>query len=295
MAHASYLHAVPEKSLGLPVWMERVLERVDHVRSDGDADDVHDLRVALRRCRTMGDALCEVTPGSGWRKLRKISRDLFDSLGHLRDIHVQRDWVKKLSSSADPVRTHMLTLLSRQERKQRELAEEALDQFDRKDWKKMAHKLAPKAEFFPLESIVFQRLALGRLNSAADLYRQARKTRSSVAWHRLRISLKQFRYIVENFLPQRYEVWAEDLKRMQDVLGDVHDIDVLRREIRRHCSKLDPTIVAPWLKSMENERKACLAELTSKTGGPNSLWMVWRAGFQWGPALAAPFQKQRTA
>src|SRR5579862_7478312 len=123
MAHASYIHSVPAKSQGLPVWMDRVLERMEQVRSGGDADDVHDLRVALRRCRTMVDALCEVTPGSGWRKLRKTSRDLFDSLGHLRDIHVQRDWIKKLSTSTDPVRRRMLSLLSVQERKQRELTE----------------------------------------------------------------------------------------------------------------------------------------------------------------------------
>ena len=37
--------------------MERVLERAGKVPPDWDADDVHDLRTALRRCRAMADAL----------------------------------------------------------------------------------------------------------------------------------------------------------------------------------------------------------------------------------------------
>ena len=75
---------------------------------------------------------------------------------------------------------------------------------------------------------MFQRLALTRLNEAAELYQRARKGRSRIAWHRLRIGLKGFRYTLENFMPQRYQPWSEDLKRIQDLLGEVHDMDVLR-------------------------------------------------------------------
>ncbi|HXY77182.1 MAG TPA: CHAD domain-containing protein, partial [Candidatus Acidoferrales bacterium] len=50
------------KKLGFEVWMSRVLENADKAGRDWDADDVHDLRVALRRCRTMAEALDEVNP-----------------------------------------------------------------------------------------------------------------------------------------------------------------------------------------------------------------------------------------
>ena len=286
----------PEKPIGFEVWMDRVLERAEKLQPDWDAADVHDLRVALRRSRTMAEALSEVNPWSGWRKLKKTSRDLFQALGDLRDSQVERARVKKLASASDPLRNHMLRLLSRQERKHQAAAEQALECFDRKEWKKLTRKLASKARFFPLESVVFQRLALTRLNEAVALSRQARERRSSVGWHRLRIGIKDFRYIVENFLPQRYEVWAADLKRLQDLLGELHHLDVLRSDIRKQVSKVDPGLVAQWMEKIDRERRAHLREFLMRTAGKESPWLVWRAGFQWGHALvAASFPQRRTA
>ena len=295
MAHAISLGAqTPSKRIGLEVWMGRVLELLDPVREDWDADNVHDLRVALRRCRTMADALIEVNPDPGWRKLKKASRDLFDALGDLRDTQVESDWVKRLGGSRDALRRHLLRFLARQERKDAQQAQRALDHFDRKAWRKWSRKLPEKSRFFPVESVVFQRLALGRLNDAVNLYQQARKSRSQVAWHRLRIGIKKFRYVVENFLPQRYEAWAGDLKQLQDLLGEVHDLDVLRVLIRRHKGSRAAEALAPWFERIETERKKRLDAFRAKTSGSESLWLVWRAGFQWGHVLrsAAPAEKQ---
>jgi len=190
----------------------------------------------------------------------------------------------------------MLRQLSQQESQHRASAEQALDRFDRKEWKKLARKSGPKAHFFPLESVVFQRLALTKLNAAVELYRQARKKRSCIAWHRLRIGIKRFRYIVDNFLPQRSQVWTGDLKRVQDLLGEVHDLDVLRSAIRRQTSRLDPTIMTNWYARIESERKARLSEFIAKTTGPQSLWFAWRAGLQWShPLVGAPLPQRRTA
>jgi CHAD domain-containing protein len=274
-----------DKRIGLEAWMERVLVKAEEARHGWDAEAVHDLRVALRRCRTMAEALSEVNPAPSWRKLKKASRVLFHKLGALRDTQVERDWVKRLGPTADPIRKHMLRVLSLEERKQRKAAEEALDKFDRKDWRKWSKKLNQKAQFFPLESVVFQRLALASLNESVDLYRRARKGRSRIAWHRLRIGLKHFRYIVENFLPQRYEAWGEELQHLQDLLGDVHDLDVLRAEIRRRYAGRDPAATAPWFERIESERKARLELLRSKTNDKEFLWLAWRGGLQGGNTI----------
>ena len=282
--------------IGFELWAESVLERATQAGRNWDADAVHDLRVALRRCRSMAEALDEVNPSPAWRKLKKSSRELFHALGDLRDVQVECGWIKKLAPSGDPVRRRMLTLLAVQERTNRVKAERALDAFDRKGWKKLTRKLAPKAQFFPLESVVFQRLALARLNTAADLFQKARKSRSTVAWHRLRIGVKNFRYLVENFLPQRCDAWCDDLRRMQDLLGEVHDMDVLRVKVRRLSLKSRPAVAARWNERIDAKRKACLEEFLQLSAGPSSPWLTWRAGFQWGHALvAASIPQRRTA
>lgn len=284
--------------------MNRVLEMAEAVQEGWKAKDVHDLRVALRRCRTMAEALSEVNPDRGWRKLKKDSRELFRALGALRDTQVEQEWLKKLSTGDDPVRKLLLKTLEQAESKQQKDAEKALEDFDRKNWRKWSQKLSDKAQFFPPESVVFQRLALTRLNEAAELYQRARKGRSRIAWHRLRIGLKGFRYTLENFMPQRYEPWCKNLKRIQDLLGEVHDMDVLRSEIRRQRAKLPEAPVLQWYQKIEEARKTRLDEFRSLIGGngsavtngspshsgkagdqsanhnKESLWQVWRAGFQ---------------
>lgn len=286
---------VTAKITGLEIWMERVFDMADELRPDWDADNVHDIRVAMRRCRTMADALREVNPDPGWRKLKKATKKLFHSLGDLRDAQVEQEWIKKLGAPGDPVRRHLLRVLGRREKECRQTAGRALDSFDRKAWRKLARRLPEKARFFPLESVVFQRQALAKLNEAVALYQRARKHPSSVAWHRTRIGIKRFRYIVENFLPHRYEVWAADMKQMQDLLGDVHDLDVLRGDLKKESTKLAPVDVAMWLEKIAAERKRRLAEFRLKTSAPNSPWIVWRAGFQWGHALVSASSPERRA
>jgi CHAD domain-containing protein len=275
--------------------MNRVSEIMDKVQDNWNPDNVHDLRVALRRCRTMADALSEVNPAPGWKKLKKVTRDLFHALGELSDTQVAKEWVKKFGTAKDPVRGRMLKVLGEQEQEQRKKAEKALHQFNQKNWKKWSRKFPAKAEFFPVESVVFQRLALAELNEAVNLYHRARKIRSGAAWHRLRIGLKGFRYILENFLPQRYAQWSAELKGMQDMLGEVHDLDVLRLRIRKQAMGLNPEIVGTWIEKIEKERKTRLEEFHAKTANKDSSWVVWHKGLQWGHNLktVSPLELQR--
>jgi len=277
--------------------MERVLEKGERVRRDWDAGEVHDLRVALRRCRTMAETLKEVNPDPGWRKVKKSSRKLFHALGELRNAQVGREWLKKLGTPGDPVRKRMLRVFSAQEKKQRKAAEEALDAFDSKSWRRWSKKLESKSHFFPIESVVYQRIALERLNEAVELHQKARKRSSPTAWHRVRIGIKGFRYVVENFLPSRYEVWAGEMKKLQDLLGEVHDLDVLRMDLQKESSKLDTTVAAEWISRIEAARKTRLDEFRAITASKESPWIVWRAGFNWGHVLksATPREEGRTS
>lgn len=265
--------------------MDRVLKRAQKVRKTWNADDVHDLRVALRRCRTMADALTEANPSPGWNRLKKNSKKPFHSLGELRDVQVEQEWVKRLAFPETDGRTHLLKQLRTLEKERLDDTQKNLDDFDRKEWRKLARKLRGKADIFPLGSVVFQRMALLKLNEAETLFQRARRTQSSIAWHRVRIALKRFRYIVENFLPQHYEAWTADLKEMQDLLGDIHDLDVLRTYIRRHSREFTPEPPAEWLEKIKSARAVRLEKFLAKANGKSPIWFEWRSRLQGGSTL----------
>jgi CHAD domain-containing protein len=58
------------KTTGLRYWMARVLEECEHVAADFSADPVHDLRVALRRCRSMADGMMAMDPDPDWKAMK---------------------------------------------------------------------------------------------------------------------------------------------------------------------------------------------------------------------------------
>src|SRR5713226_3893567 len=92
---------------GLSFWMDRVIKELENVRSSPDADGVHDLRVAIRRCRSVAAVIEEVDPDPAWPAMRKLARKLFRGLGALRDAQVMDEWVKKLALESDPLRAHL--------------------------------------------------------------------------------------------------------------------------------------------------------------------------------------------
>jgi CHAD domain-containing protein len=257
--------------------MARVLKECARVEKSFDADAVHDLRVALRRCRSMADGLREVDPHPAWRKMKKSSGKLFGALGDLRDTQVMREWVERLAPEGDPVRGRMLELLAEQEQQGRAAAERALKHFDRKDWRGWSRELPERARRVVRDTAVCRLLALERFEDAHELDRRARRNRSRTAYHRLRIGIKHFRYTVENFLPHRYAEWGPDLKQLQDLLGEAHDLDLLWAALRRTGEIFDAAARIRWRGWIETTRESRLAEYRGRVTGPASRWPVWRA------------------
>ncbi len=291
MLPGSHTH---DKKAGLAYWAQRVLEECDKASQDFAADPVHDLRVAIRRCRSMADGFLSVDPDPEWKQMKKLGRPLFSNLGELRDTQVMLEWVARLSEDDDHVRHLFLHSLSHKENEQKAAAQEALRAFDRKHWSALNAKLAGRTGRVPLEGLVFQHLALERLLEAHALHRQALRNRTQVGYHQLRIGIKRFRYTVENFLPQRHEKWAPDLRDLQDALGEVHDLDVLRSLLQAHAD-ITPEDRERWQKKIAEERQKRLDLYRNKMMGKSSLWHAWRAELPSGPSLEkAALEKLRT-
>jgi CHAD domain-containing protein len=284
-------HAQNER-FGLAYWMDEVLKEADKAADGFAADPVHDLRVALRRCRSMAEGLRAIDPDPSWKKMRKMGKGLFSSLGELRDCQVLMEWTEKLGQGDDPVVASMLGYLGAREKALKQNAEAVLQQFDRKQWRAWSRSLSRRSARLSPGSVPFQSLALERWSQARRLHRQAMRTDSPTALHRLRIGLKKFRYVVENFLPELHEQWAKDLKRMQDLLGEIHDLDVLWETLLRADVLADDDARRKWQERIDHERQTRIEAYRREMDGPDSLWQVWRAGLPRGQeARSAAFRK----
>jgi CHAD domain-containing protein len=292
--HTTAISAAPGRKAGLLYWAQRVVEECDNASSDFAADPVHDLRVAIRRCRSMADGFLSVDPDSGWKQMKRIAKPLFASLGELRDVQVMMEWVDKLSSPEDPARPILLLELQLRETQLKSAAQQELGKFDRKQWLSLNSHLSGRAEQIPLGGTLFQLLALERWNNARELHRKALRNRSGVAYHQLRIGIKRLRYTVENFLPALHEQWSKDLRELQDALGEVHDFDVLWAMVRSHA-EVGPEVRSQWHTTIQAERNKRLELYRERMVGRQSLWHEWRAALPGEDQLqSAGLEKFRT-
>jgi len=271
---------------GLQYWMERVLKELEKVRTAPEPDAVHDLRVAIRRCRTVAAAMEEVDPDSGWPDMRKLARKLFQQAGELRDTQVLEDWTKKLGTETDPLRERLLGVFGAREKEQQGAALKAIEKFDHKSWKKLERRLQRRSRLVPPEGLAAECLVLERMEAAKALHVRAVRTEKPEAWHQLRIGVKRFRYTVESLLPERYEAWGENLKRVQDLLGEVHDLDVLAATIADVAADLEEARTM-WAERIACERHERIETYRHLTIGEGGLWQEWRRGLPEGDRLEA--------
>jgi len=214
MATVSPVSGSSPEHRGLTHWMERVLKQLDALQTAPDKDAVHDLRVAIRRCRSIGAVMREVDPAPAWHEMRSLPKKLFRKLGELRDTQIMDEWVAEHGAENDKLRVTLHTFFQERQPKLQQEALRLAAKFDDKGWQRLEGKLRKRVRLVPPESLAGQCLAVERLNEAKELHNKALRADKPAAWHALRIGLKKFRYTVESFLPQEYQAWSPNLKQL---------------------------------------------------------------------------------
>lgn len=271
--------------LGLARWMRAVVVERENVERRFDADAVHDLRVAIRRCRSIAQGLREIDPHPAWRAMNRDGRRLFAALGAMRDTHVLMDWVARLGEGDDPVTALAIAHLEAHEAGLRLELEKPLRRFDVEAWERFADVLVPRTEMLELGGPVYRNLALRRYEQAHTLHRLALKNRGKAAWHQLRIGIKRLRYTVENFLPELHGEWGGDLKTLQDLLGEVHDLDVLWEMLGTLGPVFRTDTRLRWRAAITRERRARIDAYRALMVGSGSRWRAWRSRLPGGADL----------
>jgi CHAD domain-containing protein len=276
-------------------FLKRVVREELAVRNSLAPAAVHDLRVALRRCRSLAEGFGTLDDHRSWRRLHRSAKELQGGLAGLRDAQVIATLVRRLKIANGAAGQCVAEALRRDEQKAVEKATRALEEFSSKRWKRWGRRLPKRAEQLAVTPASFARVALDRIREVAARERRWRDSGSKVAAHSLRIAVKHFRYTVQSFFPELYAAWEKDLKRMQDALGDIHDLDVLRAWLAKVArqNSLDQVTVQLWVARIAEARGERVERYKKVVSGggrhavshPSVLWDRWRGKIE---RLAGP-------
>ena len=91
--------------------------------------------------------------------------------------------------------------------------------------------------------------------------------------------------MVENFLPDHHRQWGNDLKELQDLLGEVHDLDVLWGTALKSGTLHDPEARGRWQRIIAEQRGRRIERYRKMMVGKGSLWPAWRTALPSGEQL----------
>lgn len=254
-------------------------------------DSVHQARAAARRLQALLHGfraqLTNPVAHRYRRRLKRVTRDL----GCLRDADVAQLNIEILETGAHGRRRKALASLSRAFRHRRErLAGGLKVRLANSKWSREVRELGNVAadaallrpHSLPIADLARPILAQGRRR----LYKRLRRTRRCErALHRLRIKVKRLRYLLEECATFDDElVGARELallKGLQDCLGRLHDLAVLkilakraasnriaRKELRKKCDAR----CAELLPDFEELRAALGCLWDSEPGADRPAW-----------------------
>ena len=204
----------------------------------GDPTHLHQARVATRRLR---EALPLVAPNGRRRKLERHVRRLTRALGPVRELDVALDMLERLSGLDQAPRGAIARLrqVVREERRRMHL--EMCERVARVDIDKLKRRAVRAAARAARAGRDPQRVADAQLRAArrAVRLRQAIETAAGLylpdRLHQVRIAVKKLRYALEvcrELRGSRATARLRTLKEAQDLLGAMHDHEVLIARVR---------------------------------------------------------------
>lgn len=211
-----------------------IRQRWNGVR-DGDSESIHQARIATRRAR----AALKMVDQDDTERL-ELCRRLGRMLGKVRELDVTQEVFRRLSMRLPPA-TYAIAAARRivdrdQEQARRGFAK-ALAHLDLQPLIALRERPSIAAVAFWKDwrrSVVTETLA--RRQALCDAIERAPAVYMPNRVHRVRIAAKKLRYTLEVIDATGIRVATDvmrDLRKIQDLLGRVHDIDVARRVVQR--------------------------------------------------------------
>jgi len=216
------------------------------LRDPDDAEALHDFRVAVRRLRSTARAWKPELAKGLAKRHRRALRALQTATGGGRDAEVALAWLAEQRSKLGGQQRLGLVWLTERLERQRSEAMDRVSAELRGDFDAVHDDLRDRLEVMSVQThltrpsdptgVFADALAHKARQYANDLARLLEEVSSAEAeaeCHRSRIGCKRLRYLLEPLRPQVEGTAGvvSRCKRLQDVLGDLHDAHVLLRDL----------------------------------------------------------------
>ena len=223
-----------------------------------DPEHLHDLRIAVRRTRSILRELHDLFPGDVHAAAKELFSDLAAATGPARDLDVHLlDWDDQLQGLELAARTALEPVRAELQRRQAEahaalrstLESEAttsgLAAWDA--WLEEAASVTPESEVPTIGWVVRRRIRKLHRKLVRDGRAISRSTPGEQL-HELRKEGKRLRYLVDCFAPmfggKVRSAYVAQLKDLQDNLGAHQDAEVQVDLLRELARQLDPAAPA---------------------------------------------------
>ncbi|MCC3404562.1 MAG: CHAD domain-containing protein [Microcoleus sp. PH2017_10_PVI_O_A] len=288
-------------------YYRKTVEHEDEVLKDKDAEELHQMRVGMRRLRSAVTGFAPVLDlpkAASERKIGKVGR----ILGTLRDLDVmleslQNRYYPNLPADEQEVLDEALLSLLKQRRRALKRVRAVLEHKSYQSLKESIENWIEKPQFRAIEHLpiaeVLPDLLLpqvsefflhpawllgteyedGKVKVSDDLNESAVEEKlaaEGTILHDLRKQAKRVRYLMNlfgDFYGPAYEAYVEDVKAVQECLGDIQDSEVLGefltdfvdRDLQKELPKLAGLLAqkryGAWQKWQVLQRKYLKSEI----------------------------------
>ncbi len=223
--------------------LRRSLAReIEGVREAEDIEFVHRMRVASRRIRSCLPLFEECFPSKEYREWRKEIRNITRALREARDADVQiaffKAYIEKLKEESLRPGVERFLLRLRQRRKcMQPRVIKALDRLEGsgvvEDMAELCRKMHKENRNADIHSpVIYQNALIHITSKLEEIFTHEASVyipENIKEHHAMRIAVKRLRYTMEVFsslYEGELETQIEVCKKLQDLLGDLHDCDV---------------------------------------------------------------------
>lgn len=225
--------------------LRRLIDQIDGVRNhyQDDIEYVHQTRVATRRLRSVLPLFADCLPTKTAKRWRKRMRAVTKALGEARDADVQIEAVQQfLEKAADDEHAGTERVLLRLQQRREHIQPTVVDTLDELEASGLVEEMqqtlttlrgkARKKGGDTPSQYAYRHVydeVTARLEEFLDFEEHVHSPENREELHQMRIAAKRLRYTMEAFAPLYAGALDEAIKtvkKIQSLLGDVHDGDV---------------------------------------------------------------------